>query len=43
VVFKIFNLRKKFLISNLTFKIGWHDADLSDKGINEAKTAGKVS
>ncbi len=22
--------------------IGWHDADLSDKGVNEAKTAGKV-
>lgn len=22
--------------------LGWHDADLSDKGVNEARTAGKV-
>ena len=31
----IWNLENKFC--------GWHDADLSDKGLNEAKQAGKVT
>ena len=33
---------KAFILNVSIFIIGWHDADLSDKGVNEARTAGKV-